>query len=253
MSDLSHARLAQLPGTRSFRYFDDTPSTNTIGLAWLAAGCPDGSIVVADEQTAGRGRLGRSWFAPPGSALMFTYLFHPPRELAVRATMLGALAVLQALQASGISGLGIKYPNDVQIGGKKVCGVLAEAAWNGDSIGVALGIGLNVRINFEDTPFRETAISAETALGRTIDRAQLLQSVLERLDFWRVRMAEPALFHAWRDALNMLNTRVQVSTAEGPVAGIARDVSPDGALLIEHDDGHIHVVTAGDILVITSP
>jgi BirA family transcriptional regulator, biotin operon repressor / biotin---[acetyl-CoA-carboxylase] ligase len=248
--DLSQERIHGIAGGRAFRWLDATQSTNTIGLAWLAEGCAEGSFAAADVQTAGRGRLGRSWYAPPGSALMFTYLFHPPPELAVRATMLGALAVLQTVQALGITNAGIKYPNDVQAGERKVCGILAEAAWHGRSLGVALGIGLNVRIDFAGTSLADSAASLETLMGRKLDRADLLARLLDRLDFWRARIAEPALFQAWRGGLNMLGAQVRVSTPDGIAEGIARDVQDDGALLIEDAHGRLGRVIAGDLLVI---
>ncbi len=247
MPDLSEARLRGVFPSRPLRFFERIESTNDMGLEWLASGAPDGALVVADCQSEGRGRLGRAWFAPPDTALLFTMVFTAPRELAVRSTMLGALAVAETLRELGVSNVGIKYPNDVQIARRKVCGVLAEAAWT-DRVGVALGIGVNVRVDFAGTPFEETAVSLETALGRPLDRAELLRAMVGRLDFWRARLATDALPAVWRSYLNMLGDWVEVHTGSESLRGLAVDVSADGSLILRDRHGELREVWAGDLI-----
>jgi BirA family biotin operon repressor/biotin-[acetyl-CoA-carboxylase] ligase len=247
MDDLSQAQLEALFPGRAARWLAETGSTNDEGLAWLAQGAPQGALVVADVQTRGRGRLGRAWFAPPGSALLFTYCFRAPRELAVRATMLGGLAVAETLREHGLRDVGIKYPNDVQIARRKVCGVLAEAAW-GDQVAIALGIGANVRVDFAGTPFAESAISLHTLPGALNGRAEWLAAIVERLDFWRARLGTDALPSAWRACLNMLGEWVEVETGEMRLAGIAEDVTGRGALVLRDRFGARREVWAGDVL-----
>ncbi|HYO88207.1 MAG TPA: biotin--[acetyl-CoA-carboxylase] ligase [Candidatus Limnocylindrales bacterium] len=232
---------------RPIRNFEQVESTNDIGLAWLKQGAPEGALVVADVQTKGRGRLGRTWFASPGTALLFTYCFHAPRELAVRATMLGALAVAESLRERGVRGVGVKYPNDVQIARRKVCGVLAEAAW-GEQVAIALGIGVNVRVDFAGTPYAETAVSLETALIQPVDRLEQLAQMVARLDFWRARLGTGALPAAWRSSLNMLGEWVEVHTGSERVMGFAEDVTADGALIVRDRHGTRREVWAGDLL-----
>ncbi len=247
MNDLSQARLLEHLPRHASRYFEQVESTNDVGLAWLKQGAPEGALVVADIQTQGRGRLGRTWFAPPGTALLFTYLFHAPRHLAPRATMLGALAVAETLRESGLRGVGVKYPNDVQIARRKVCGVLAEAAW-GDQVAVALGIGLNVCVDFTGTPYADTAVSLETALQRPLDRLELLGDVVGRLEFWRARLDTSALPAAWRSCLNMMGDWVEVHTGTERVTGFAEDVTADGALIVRDRHGARREVWAGDLI-----
>ena len=248
LSDLSENRLRSLFPGRALRFHRETASTNDLALAWWENGAPDGALVVADAQTEGRGRLGRVWFAPPTTALLFTLVFTAPRDLAVRATMLGALAVAETAREMGAHPVGIKYPNDVQISRRKVCGVLAEAAWTGGRVGVALGIGVNVRVDFAGTPFADTATSLETALKRPLDRADLLAAIVQRLDFWRARLATDALPAVWRSYLNMLGEWVEVHTGRETLHGLAVDVSPDGSLIVRDRHGDLREVWAGDLI-----
>jgi BirA family biotin operon repressor/biotin-[acetyl-CoA-carboxylase] ligase len=247
--DLTHARLEQIRHTRPLRYFERTVSTNTLALAWIAEGAAAGSLVLTDEQTEGRGRLGRSWFAPADSALLLSYILYPPPEYAAQATMLGALAVAETSESLGIADVGIKYPNDVQINRLKVCGILAEATWQSGKVGIALGIGLNVRVNFADTPYADSAISLEMALDRPLSRADVLNTLLDRLDFWRGKIGDRALFEAWRSRLNMLGEFVEINTGEALLSGTASDVDRDGALLLTDETNTTRRIFAGDLVV----
>ncbi len=247
-TDLSNARLSAVLGTRPVQFYPQIGSSNDEALAWLERGAAAGSVVVADEQTKGRGRLGRSWFAPPATALMFSYLLRPaPDELAY-VGMAGALAVCETVAAFDASlAVGSKWPNDVQISGRKLCGVLPEALWRGDElVGVALGIGINIRIDFSDSPFAETAVSLET-VTRPLDRAEFLARLLARLDDWAGRLASDELFEAWRASLVTLGQQVSVTSSGAPVSGIAQEVERSGALMINDNTGTLRRVIAGDI------
>jgi BirA family biotin operon repressor/biotin-[acetyl-CoA-carboxylase] ligase len=233
-------------GNRSFEFYPQIGSSNDRAAEWLAQGAPSGSIVVADEQTKGRGRLGRVWYAPPGTALMFSYLFHPIPEELSSVGMMGALAVCEAVEFFGVKA-GIKWPNDVQVEGRKLCGVLPEASWqDGRLIGVVLGIGLNVSIDFVGMPFEALAISLQDLIG-VVDRLEVLTRLLERLDHGSERLASDDLFAAWRERLVMLGRQVSVTTVSGTVQGIAEDVERKGALLIRDEAGALHRMLAGDI------
>ena len=246
--DFKELELKRALAPRAVRYFTQIGSTNDLGLEWLGEGAADGAVIIADEQTKGRGRLGRSWFAPPGTSLMLTYLLHPPQESLSRMGILGALAVCETVEQLGINHVGIKWPNDVQIERLKVCGVLPEARWNGERlVGVALGMGINVRVDFAGSPFETSATSLEMVLNKPISRLTLLQQLLERLDFWRERLDSVELFQSWRSRLNMLNTPVSVSSGVSTVQGIAEDVDAEGALLVRDAESVLHRVMAGDI------
>ncbi|MFQ3566474.1 MAG: biotin--[acetyl-CoA-carboxylase] ligase [Aggregatilineales bacterium] len=236
---------------RAMQWHEQVTSTNDLGIAWLRDQLnppPDGAVIIANVQTRGRGRFGRSWYAPPGSALLFTYLLRPPAKYLARAGMLGALAVCEALEALGAHDLTVKWPNDVHLGGRKICGVLPEACWQADHLlGVALGIGINVRVHFVDPALAVRAASLEPALKRAVDRNELLAAVLERLDHWRARLQDPALFSAWRARLNVFGRAVTVDMSGSVLSGTAEAVEETGALLLRLEDGKLERVVAGDL------
>jgi BirA family transcriptional regulator, biotin operon repressor / biotin---[acetyl-CoA-carboxylase] ligase len=239
-------RLQDVLNGRSFQFYPQIDSSNERGLLWLAGGAPGGSVIIADEQTRGRGRMGRVWYAPPATALMFSYILRPKADDLTYVGMMGALAVCEAVETLGVQA-GIKWPNDVQIDGRKLCGVLPEAAWQGERLcGVVLGIGLNVRIDFTGTDFEHNAVSLETVVG-DIDRLDLLLRLLEQLDDWSAWLSSDDLYKAWRSRLVMLGRQVSISNANGTARGIAEAVDRRGALLLRDETGNIQRMIAGDI------
>ena len=179
------------------RYFDSTGSTNDEAAHWAAQGAPDLALVVADEQTTGRGRAGRHWYTPRGSALAFSVVVYPTLEdsgSVSRMTALGALAVCDALKNRYHLPAKIKWPNDVLVGEKKVAGVLVEAQWTGDRLGsLILGIGINVApasiadALAHESVLRFPATCVESALGYSLDRTELLYAVITGILRWRSR------------------------------------------------------------------
>ena len=240
--DLTPERLRERLGARPFEFHPQIGSTNDRAMAWLDEGVAGGAVVLADEQVSGRGRMQRTWYAPPGAALMVSYSLRPPPDSLGFVGMMGALAVCETVESLGVRA-GIKWPNDVQIDGRKLCGVLPESAWQGANLlGAVLGIGINVRIDFRNTQFAATAISLETVVG-AVDRIDLLVKLLERLDYWSARLDSDALSESWRDRLAMLGQRVSVNGVEG----IAETVDRQGALLVREDSGVLQRMIAGDI------
>jgi BirA family biotin operon repressor/biotin-[acetyl-CoA-carboxylase] ligase len=236
--------LTQALYPRAVRYFERIGSTNDQAQVWLESGGVNGSVVIADEQTRGRGRLGRTWLAPAGTALLFTVLLRPSPRHVTRISMLGALSVVYALRSFGVDRIGIKWPNDVQIDGRKICGVLPEALWDGEMlVGVALGIGVNIRVDFAATPFAQTAISLHQVSSTRVRRIDVLIRVLEHIDQWAGRIGDESFFAAWRSELTTLGQYVTVDGRRW----VAEDVDPDGGLLIRDAHGTIQRVIAGDI------
>lgn len=260
---LTEARLGAVLGSRPLRFETHTSSTNDVAHAWANEGAPSGAVVVAEEQHAGRGRFGRQWIAPPGTALLFSVVLRPPPGLknVTRLTMAAAVsiaAVLEDLRPQRAAPVSLKWPNDVLIGSGKAAGILSEAIWQGDQLEAAIvGVGLNVRVGFEDTPLARTAVSIESAFGVRVDRARLLARILAHLDDWAARAADAALFHEWRKRLSMLGQRVEVTVIDAAsrggenraIAGLAADVDADGALVLRADDGTVQRVVAGDVTV----
>jgi BirA family biotin operon repressor/biotin-[acetyl-CoA-carboxylase] ligase len=241
---LTLERLTTALKPRQVRYFDQIASTNDAAYDWLRTGAPDGVVVIADEQLHGRGRNGRAWHTPPGVALAVSVVLHPDAADLPRLSMLGALAMAELAEALGAYPVGIKWPNDVQINGLKVSGVLPEARWQGDQLlGVVLGMGVNVRVDFAGTELADKAISLETAVRSKLDRTKLVVMLMERVDYWFNRLGSDALFEAWKRRLNMLGQVVQVND----IHGIAEAVNEQGALLVRDHQGQLQRIVAGDI------
>jgi BirA family biotin operon repressor/biotin-[acetyl-CoA-carboxylase] ligase len=248
MNDFNQDLLTQALAPRQVRYSPATGSTNDDAIAWLAEHPPQGSVVTSDEQQNGRGRLGRPWYAPAGSGLLLSVVAYPPREHLTRLTMVGALAVVDTLESYGIRKVGIKWPNDVRVDHRKICGVLPEAAWDGERLlGAVIGIGLNVNIPFILTQYAETAISISDALGEPVDRLETLKRLLARVDDWLANIGSTVIFETWKARLVTLGTQVTVQTPTGVRSGYAEDVTPEGGLLLRRADGALDNVIAGEI------
>lgn len=248
MTDLTRNRLDTVLPPRPFQYFSRIDSTMNFARDWLRDGAPSGAVVIADEQLWGRGRRGRYWHTPPGVALAVSVIMHPTYEALPQIMMLGALAIVDLLDDLGANEVGIKWPNDVLLKNRKVSGVLPETEWEGDTLrGVVLGIGVNVRVDFAGTELENTATSLETELARSLDRTDLLVTLLNRIDHWTAQLATPALFTAWKARLQTLGQSVTVMGDSGIVTGIAQDIDEAGALLVRTASGEVQRVIAGDL------
>lgn len=245
-------RLAGLP-IPVLRYFASTGSSNDEALAWAEAGAPDGALVVADEQTRGKGRLERRWITRPGAALAFSLVLRPgPDELAHMPlySPLGALAVSEALAALDLP-VQIKWPNDVLVAGRKVCGILAESAWQGGILqAVVLGIGVNVTPDSlpPAEQFNFPATSLEAELGRRLERVELLAAILHALFQWRPRLGSLQFLQAWEQRMAFRGELVRVERAgSGELIGRLAGVNADGSLRLRLTDGNEERVLAGDV------
>jgi BirA family biotin operon repressor/biotin-[acetyl-CoA-carboxylase] ligase len=244
-------------------YQDRVGSTNTVAAEWAAHAAPHLSLVVAGEQTDGRGRTDRKWFTPPGAAIAFSLILHAEALNISNITKiplvagLGAVAVSQALQQFGLVAQ-IKWPNDVLLSGSKVAGVLAELSWSGEiPSALILGIGINVApsaVPPEDWdahhahPFPATSV--ETVLGQPVDRLCLLRFVLTAVLDWLPRWESAAFLDAWRGRLAMRGAWVQIIHPLGampPLEGIIINLNEDGSLRIKLRSGEHTSVRVGDI------
>ena len=247
------AALLDLP-LGGLRFLTSTGSTNDDALAWAAAGAQDFSIVVADEQTAGRGRSGRKWFTPPGSALAISVVLRPTsveRTQPGRITGLGALAMLQSCTQLGLHAQ-IKWPNDVLVGGKKVAGILVEAEWAGNRLAASvLGIGVNVG-QAAIPPATETAFPATslaTESGRQFQQVAVLKDIVTALLAWRSRLGSPDFIRIWEDNLAFRQQVVSIGREGEPqLTGKLDGLEPDGSLRLVANDmptivhfGEIHL------------
>jgi BirA family biotin operon repressor/biotin-[acetyl-CoA-carboxylase] ligase len=251
-------RLADLP-IQEIRYFGQIDSTNTFAADWAKEGAPDLSLVIADEQTAGRGRGSRKWYTPPQSALAFSLILHPSRtkdevlafENTARLNGLGALAVLGALQKRYGLPAQIKWPNDVLVHNCKLAGILPESHWSGDQLTtVVLGIGINVappsvppenRLNFPAT-------CVESVLGKPVDRIKLLYEILVELQYWRPKLNSPEFLQAWEANLAFRDQEVKVTSEQGDqLQGRIGGLKPDGSLWIKSPSAENITLHVGEI------
>jgi len=233
-------------------YYERIGSTNDVARQLADAGEPEGTLVIADEQSAGRGRLGRVWCAPARSSLLMSLVLRPalPPFAAPRVTMAIALGAVEAIRAMTGLPAQIKWPNDLQIRGKKFAGILAESGIVGEQLEyVIVGIGINV--NFDPTqvsgiPADATSLAME--LRRAVPRAPLAQAILRASEaqYARLRAGEN-LRDAYKERLVTLGQFIRAQTPHGTVIGHARDVDENGALILQRADGTLVHLQAGDI------
>jgi len=266
------ASLAQF-NLGAVRFLARVGSTNDEAARWVMQGAPDLALVVADEQTAGRGRDGRAWYTPAGSALALSLVIYPTETVAhiqSRLTALGALAVHHALRKQYNLPAMIKWPNDVLINRQKVAGVLAEAQWSGEALkALILGIGLNVKPHaVEEAERAESRLNipatcVETAAGHPVEQTELLRAIVSELLFWRPRIASNEFLQAWEANLAFRGEAVQVaigqsagkdglpSSLEGrPPSieeGLILGLSPDGSLRLRKHNGEVVNIHFGEV------
>jgi BirA family biotin operon repressor/biotin-[acetyl-CoA-carboxylase] ligase len=239
--------------------FESLPSTNT-ELARLASeGAAEGLAVVAEEQTAGRGRLQRAWSSPKGAGLYFSILLRPAiaSDQWPLITFMAALAAGDALnEAAGIE-TDIKWPNDLLSGERKICGILAEAIDAPSGRAVIVGIGINLTQGAFPGELADVATSVSQASGREPEREAILAALLRALSRWYSLLHEPGgrekIVAAWSNRSSYATGKlVQVTNGDEAWRGITCGVEPDGALRLKTDSGEVKVVRAGDVYSVRS-
>jgi len=267
---LKHA-LRDMP-LGKIRYYKIVTSTNDKAIHWAERGAPDLSIIVADEQSAGKGRAGRRWITRSGAALAFSLILQdatrdkiPTDQLIPRYTALGALAVCDALREEYMLEAQIKWPNDVLVNDKKLAGILVETGWMGDRVQyVILGIGVNVyksalppgaELLFPATSVEATLsnkISRSGSDDQNLDRIALLRSILRHYLAQRIKLSSVEIVKAWERKLAYKGEWVRVTNVlptnetqiiEGRVVGLAAD----GGLKLRDERGNVIRVHTGDV------
>jgi BirA family transcriptional regulator, biotin operon repressor / biotin---[acetyl-CoA-carboxylase] ligase len=235
---------------------EQVASTNTLAMQTPEYLERHGLVLLARHQTGGRGRMGRHWASLPGQQLQFSVVVHPafPSADFPAVALLAGLAVAEAI--AGQTGLAprLKWPNDVMLHERKVCGILVEGATGaGRQPRLVVGIGINCQGRAEDFPadLRDHLITLAEATGGPVDTEALLQAVLARLEALLERLAageKPALLDQWR-AYGLLGAgqRVRVHTQQGDREGVPEDVSPEGFLLVRLDDGSRLTQVSGEL------
>ncbi|HEY1633745.1 MAG TPA: biotin--[acetyl-CoA-carboxylase] ligase [Acidimicrobiales bacterium] len=249
---------AQLAPTRfgDVRWLPSTDSTNRHLLEEARADAPEGTVVVADHQDSGRGRLGRAWVAPPGSSLLVSVLLRPelPLERLHLLTSIVALAAADACQAEAGVEVGLKWPNDLVVGLRKLGGILAETHLEGSRArAVVVGMGLNVNWGplMQDTELAREAVALDHLVGHEVDRTRLLVAFLTRLeDRYRSlgdRAGQLGQAAEYRRRCTSVGRSVRVELAHETLTGTVADVTEEGHLLV--DVGVcLRTITAGDVV-----
>lgn len=250
---------AAVPRFQALHVLASCRSTNEEARALVAEGHGPGCVVVADAQTAGRGRLGRAWHSPPGTglyaSLVVALMGETPRLSLL--PLLAGVAVAEAVDALGAPDVELRWPNDVLVEGRKIAGVLCEhVAPSAESATVVVGLGVNVHHLLADFPpeLRDQATSLRLALADPVPREQVLAAILAR--FHGLLAAAPSLepfpWTRWRRFFHAEGTTVRASlSAEERIEGRVARVATDGALVLELADGSERRVVAGDVTPIT--
>jgi BirA family biotin operon repressor/biotin-[acetyl-CoA-carboxylase] ligase len=232
---------------RKVRHFSSLPSTMETARKEAARGAPEGTVIIADEQTAGHGRLGRAWLSPKGSVSLSVVLYPDIAGLPYL-IMIASLAVARGIEAvTGLEAL-LKWPNDVLVNGRKVAGILIETSLKGEAVDYAvMGIGIN--INVDMSVFPEVAATATSLFGElhsSVSRLGVVRRLLLELDDL-YKAPRQAIYGEWRSRLTTLGRQVCVVSGGEVQYGRAESVTADGSLMLRLDDGSLTRVLAGDV------
>ncbi|WP_141618404.1 biotin--[acetyl-CoA-carboxylase] ligase [Myxococcus sp. AB036A] len=239
---------------RTIHHHESLPSTNEKAFRLAQDGARHGEVVVAEQQTAGKGRRGRTWVSPPGLNLYFSAILRPglPPQRAPELTLVAAVALAESLRDAGVEAA-IKWPNDVHIDGLKVAGILTELSAEPERVHfVIVGVGVNLNSQAEHFPeeLRATATSLSLALGQPVHRARFAASLWTRLEEWLDLYLDTgfdAVRARWKALSSTLGQDVLVRTDRQELRGRAEDIDPSGALLVRTAEGSLERVLAGDV------
>ena len=241
---------------RQIRYFSRIDSTNQYAKRIAEEGAPDGTLIIADEQTAGKGRSGRTWVTPPAEAIAFTLLLRPklsPDRISMVTLVMG-LAVTNAVNSLYGVSAGIKWPNDVVIKGRKLCGILTEMSAEVRQVNyIVIGVGINANLTSFPEEIREIATSLRLELGCDINRAELIARVMTEFERLYAEFEAQGDLGAVMQEYNELclnaGSKVRVLDPNGEYTGTSRGINSMGELLVETEDGKMQEVYAGEVSV----
>ncbi|MBA4179090.1 MAG: biotin--[acetyl-CoA-carboxylase] ligase [Anaerolinea sp.] len=242
-----HDALATTAIGRFMVYRETVDTTMVLARREADEGAPHGTLVLAEEQTAGRGRKGRSFQSPPGENLYFTFVLRCPVEQHRRLPVAVPLAVVAAVQAEGVDAA-IKWPNDIWAGDRKLCGMLIDAELTAAGAIALPGIGINVNGDPARIPeLRDIATSLERELGRRVHREALLARICNELEA-ALLLGPAELARRYRERSLVIGRRVRVTPLAGePYEALAMSIGNDGSLVVERDDGKLEDLNAAEV------
>jgi len=232
-------------------YYDETDSTNRQARMLAREGVRHGTLVLADTQTAGRGRRGRGWISPAGEGIFMSLIVRPqvhPSQVAKTSLML-ALAVAKAIERETGLDARIKWPNDIVIGGRKVCGLLLEMDATQECVeSIVAGVGINVHQTAFDEEIVHTASSLDLLTGRRVSRSAIVRAFLEEYER-AAALTDDEMMREYCMRSATIGQRVQVIGLDGTYTGTAQGITENGSLLVMGDDGVSREVLAADVSV----
>ena len=236
----------EFPGREArVHYHAETDSTMSLARDLARGGCPAHSVIVTDRQTKGRGRLDRQWLSPPGG-LYFTMVLRPevPPMAALKLNFAASLEMVRCLNRRYDVPARVKWPNDILVGHRKICGMLAEMEAETDRV-TFINIGMGINVNNPPDSRAPQAVSLGELVGRPVRRSHLLS---EFLDAFETRCSGDltSVINEWKHLSATIGSRVRVQTAKGTTSGQAEDIDDDGALMVRDDDGTLNRVLYGD-------
>ena len=239
-------------------YFPELKSTNIMAkekALHRAEGMDEGTLIIAEKQSAGKGRLGREWFSPAGgiwlSIILYPQLF--PSYIS-RITLMTAVAVVKAIKICTQIESQIKWPNDILINEKKVCGILTEMSAELDIINwVVVGIGINANIDLRDFPedIQENTISLKETSGKEISRVKLVQTFLQEFEKYYEKLKRKefsSILKEWKSCSHTLGKKIRVDIGERIITGEAIEINESGALILKKEDGELAEIISGTII-----
>ncbi len=257
---LKYAKLLDMLRTKVFgasvTVMDVAESTQNVAHEAYLNGAREGAVFIAEQQTAGRGRLGRSWHSPAGKGIWMSFIMQPevPLAQAPHMTLLISVALCRAIRRTAEVDAAIKWPNDILIEGRKACGILVESIAEADIV-KAMIAGVGISVNMDPGDYPEELLAKTTSLkiergGAELERERLIAAFFEQLEalygIYKTEGFAP-IRSLWEALTCTLHTSVSVQTPKGTVRGIAEAITEDGALLVKDENGVIHTLYSGDL------
>lgn len=241
---------------KRYVYMDTTESTNLEARRLAQQGAEEGTVVISEEQAAGRGRVSRGWYSPFGKGLWFSLVLRPdfvPSE-APKCTLMAAVALTKAFHKMGLTSAGIKWPNDILVNGRKMVGILTEMSGSMEEISyIIMGIGVNVKTKQEELPEEIKHIATSLLMeGIDIERTEAFKIILENLEYQYYEILDKGFdetLDEWRKLSVTLGQDIEVRAPDNTYEGIATDIDEDGNLLVKTLNGDIKRIVAGDVSI----
>jgi len=255
-SEIGEGLDTKVLGKRDIIHYKETGSTNARAKELASRGAPEGTLVVSEAQSQGRGRKGRIWFSPPQTGIYASLILRPamPPNEAPKITLLTAVSAAETLLHLTILDVRIKWPNDILVNGKKIAGILTEISTEMDTIDyVVVGLGMNVNNTFLPDDINETATSILIETGERFPRVEIVREYLRRQEtYYRVLTTsgfEPILGR-WKELANIIGRQIKVEMIDKTYVGTVEDIDPEGVLILKDMKGASHRIFSGDVTLV---